>query len=77
MVTCEADTVYVGVTPNTTHYIDINIDVDPIHELFDWLVVCSTHSKTYIDNTATGDSGIVDIYWSPEINKKTPTVTDY
>lgn len=76
-VTCEADTVCVGVTPNTTHYIDIYIDKDPYLEDFDWQVVCSTHSKVYIDNNASGDDWIVDIYWSPEINKQTPSITDY
>lgn len=77
MVTCEADTVYVGVTPNTTHYIDTYIDQDEYLENFRWLVECSTHSEIYIDNNSVGDDGIVDIYWSPEINKKTPTVKDY
>lgn len=77
-VTCDqVDTVWVGVTPNTSHNIAVYIDEDPYLEDIDWQVVCSRHSKVYIDNHGNNDSGIVDISWSPEINKKTPTITDY
>lgn len=77
-VNCDqVDTVYVGVTPNTTHHIDIYIDEDPYLEVFDWLVECVAHNKVYIDNNGNNDSGIVDISWSPEINTHTPDVTDY
>ena len=73
----EADIVYVGVTPNTTH--QIYIDVEEIRPERDQVyVVCDTHSKTYIyEDLAPTDSTVIGIYWSPEINKKTPTVTDY
>ena len=78
-VTCDqVDTVYVGVTPNTTHQIAVFIDEDPYLEDFDWIVECATHyNKVYIDNHGNNDSGIVDISWSPKINTYTPTVTDY
>lgn len=77
-VNCDqVDTVYVGVTPNTTHHIIIYTDEDPYLEDFDWLVECSEHSKVYIDNNGKNDSGIVDISWSPEINDMTPTIKDY
>lgn len=77
-VSCDqVDTVYVGVTPNTTHHINVCTDEDPYLEDFDWLVECVEHSKVYIDNNGNNDSNIVDISWSPEINNKTPTIKDY
>ena len=78
-VTCDqVDTVYVGVTPNTTHHIAVFMDEDPYLEDFNWQVICDAHSnKVYIDNHGNNDSGIVDISWSPKINTHTPTVTDY
>lgn len=77
-VTCDqVDSVYVGVTPNTTHHIAVYTDEDPYLEDFDWVVECLEHSKVYIDNNGNNDSGIVDISWSPEINNMTPTIKDY
>lgn len=55
----------------------VYVDEDPYLEDFDWLVECSNHSKVFIDNNGNNDSGIVDISWSPEINKQTPTIIDY
>lgn len=73
----QVDTVYVGVTPNTTHHIVVYLDEDPYLEDFDWQVICDAHSKVYIDNNGINDSGIVDISWSPKINTYTPDITDY
>lgn len=74
--------VYVGVTPNTTHY--IYIDMRQIgHVTWEVNVNCSSHNKTYAsDWIDTGDEGeepsvTMRISWSPEINKYTPNVTDY
>ena len=73
---------YVGVTPNTTH--SIYIDITQLgHVRYVVLVRCSLHGKTYMEENTTTDepdedpSDIIKISWSPEINKKTPQVNDY
>lgn len=73
----EADIVYVGVTPNTTHTILINVE-ETRPERYEVEVRCSTHSKSYIyEQLVPDDSTVISISWSPEINKETPTITDY
>ncbi len=74
------DTVYVGVTPNTTH--SIYIDVTQMgHVHYDITIGCASHNKTYITDIIISEEeeprNIIFINWSPEINKKKPTVTDY
>lgn len=74
--------VYVGVTPNTTH--SIYMDMEQIGH-FRWgiNVRCSSHNKTYVSSHVTVDedgeepSIIMRISWSSEINKHAPNVTDY
>lgn len=74
--------VYVGVTPNTTHsiYMDM-LQIGPTRWYIN--VGCSSHNKTYVSNPVTSDepdmepSSVMKISWSPEINKHAPNVTDY
>lgn len=75
------DTIYVGVTPNTTHHIYIHTPQRrPGH--FAIMVGCSTHNHVYTSDSFITDmdeepSANIMISWSPEINKISPTVTDY
>lgn len=74
--------VYVGVTPNTTH--SIYMDMTQIGH-FRWAinVMCSSHNKTYVSSHVSVDddgeepNATMRISWSSEINKHTPKVTDY
>lgn len=75
------NTIYVGVTPNTTHHIYIDITQQG-HVHFDIEVRCTSHNKVYTQDTYIADIGEepsenIRISWSPEINKLSPTVTDY
>lgn len=76
------NTIYVGVTPNTTHSFYINIDQQG-HFHFEITVGCRSHNKIYDEYSFITDGDKEDpidtirISWSPEINKKTPTTTDY
>lgn len=75
-INCAAGVVYVGVTPNTTH--KINVDVEEIREEhYRVEIYCTTHSTLYLDNITPSDETSIAIHWSPEINKQTPTITDY
>lgn len=75
-INCAAGFVYVGVTPNTTH--KINVDVEEIRvEHYRVEIYCTTHSNLYLDNITPSDETSIAIHWSPEINKISPTVTDY
>ena len=75
--------VYVGVTPNTTH--EIGVQLEEIHEnLFQVTVGCSSHSIVYTTEMIQTDYGedpsyleSIQILWSPEINKRAPNVNDY
>lgn len=62
---------YVGVTPGTQHIFE-NIYNSGSHSR---TIVCNTHSKT-LGNFGKYNSYIY-VMWSPEINKISPTVTDY
>lgn len=74
------DTIYLGVTPNTTHSIYIDL-IQHVH----WKIQvgCTSHNRVYKTDTFYSDDGIeepsenIRISWSPEINKISPTVTDY
>lgn len=74
--------VYVGVTPNTTHFIYMEIEQIG-HSRWGINVICSSHNKTYVSRTVPIDdpdeepSIIMRISWSSEINKHAPNVTDY
>ena len=75
------NTIYVGVTPNTTHHIYIDITQHG-HVHFEISVWCSTHNHVYTSDSFIADPGEepsanIRISWSPEINKISPTVTDY
>lgn len=79
-VNSDIGSVYVGVTPNTTHSIYIDYEVSrPGH--YDISVGCASHNRIYMMDIILSEdndpSNIIFIYWSPEINKKNPTVTDY
>lgn len=74
--------VYVGVTPNTTH--SIYMDMEQIGHFRWWInVMCSSHNRIYVSSDITVDddgeepSGTMRISWSSEINKHAPNVTDY
>lgn len=70
--------VYVGVTPNTTHELSIDLEeIDPGVRMI-YSLNCRTHDyKEYIswDSSEYGEKA--HISWSPEINKQTPSITDY
>lgn len=74
--------VYVGVTPNTKHTIYSNWDMlRPSH--YRAYVSCSSHNLIYLQDSITTEddyqepSTVCYVHWSPEINKKNPTITDY
>lgn len=74
-------TIYLGVTPNTTHSIYIDITQQG-HIHWEIQVGCTSHNRVYINDTFISEneeepSENIRISWSPEINKITPTVTDY
>lgn len=75
-INCAAGIVYVGVTPNTTHKIDVSVD-EIRDEFYRVEIYCATHSTLYLDNITPSDETTIAIHWSPEINKQTPTVKDY
>lgn len=70
----------VGVTPNTTHSIYINVEQQG-HVHYKVSVGCASHNKTYMTHSFTSEedepSEAIDISWSPAINKRSPNVTDY
>lgn len=74
---------YVGVTPGSTHKITIESDGGTDSSLYYVDVYCATHreywgSFEWEDEPYLGvPNDSVIIRWSPEINKKSPTRTDY
>lgn len=75
------NTIYLGVTPNTTHHIYIDITQQG-HVHFEISVGCTSHNRVYTSDSFISDVGEepsenIRISWSPEINKISPTVTDY
>lgn len=82
-ITGEFTPVYVGVTPNTTH--EIVVQLDEIRgNLFGVTVGCSSHQTRYATDINQIDPGddpsymeSIQIFWSPEINKHTTDVNDY
>lgn len=75
------NTIYLGVTPNTTHYIYIEItQSQPIR--WDIQVGCLSHEIIYKEDTFLSEyeeepSDTIRVSWSPKINKIAPTATDY
>lgn len=77
------DAVYVGVTPNTTH--SIYMDLEHLgHFLWEIDVICYSHNRAYVSRNLRVDDGdeeepstVMRISWSSEINKHAPDVTDY
>jgi hypothetical protein len=74
---------YVGVTPGSTHKITIDSDEGTDSSPYYVNVYCETH-RQYVADFEWEDepylgapSRSVIIRWSPEINKKSPTRTDY
>lgn len=67
-------TMYVGVTPGTTHRIRyVQAREDSIVKLR-----CLTHHSEWNDwYPDDGYPDIIHISWSPEINKQTPDITEY
>lgn len=75
------NTIYLGVTPNTTHSIYINLTQQG-HVHWTIQVGCTSHNRVYRNDSfyaedEEGPSENIRISWSPEINKISPTVTDY
>ena len=74
---------YVGVTPGSTHKITIESDEGTDSSPYYVNVYCDTHREywanfEWIDEPYLGvPNNSVIIRWSPEINKKSPTRTDY
>ena len=62
--------VYVGVTPGTQHVFEHTYNSHTSRQ-----IKCNTHSK-YLAAFSKYRAYIY-IRWSPEINKQTPTITDY
>lgn len=75
--------VYVGVTPNTTH--EIVVQLNEIREnIFRITVGCSSHKTLYATDMNQINDGddpsyleSIKILWSPEINKHATDVNDY
>jgi hypothetical protein len=74
--------VYVGVTPGTKHTLSIDWEmVRPQH--YGTYIMCDSHYVEYLKDLLTTEydeqepSPVFDVDWSPEINKKTPNITDY
>lgn len=71
---------YVGVTPGSTHKITIESDEGTDSSPYYVNVYCDTHReswKTFEWPYLGAPNNSVIIRWSPEINKKSPTTTDY
>lgn len=74
---------YVGVTPGSTHKLTIESEEGTESSNYYVSVYCDTHSKywgmfEWADEPYLGvPEDSVIIRWSPEINKKSPTFTDY
>lgn len=74
---------YVGVTPGSTHKLTIEAEEGTDSSAYSTRVYCATHSKywgdfEWFDEPYLGvPDDTVIIRWSPEINKKAPTHTDY
>ena len=74
---------YVGVTPGSTHKITIEAEEGTDSSPYFVCAYCDTHSEYWgtfewddEPYLGTPDTTVI-IRWSPEINKKTPTRTDY
>ena len=67
-VVANDNTNYVGVTPNSTHTL-----MFVRHGRSGRKLKCTEHSIWWASYNSTNAT----LYWSPEINKKTPAVTDY
>jgi hypothetical protein len=74
---------YVGVTPGSTHKITIESAEGTDSSPYYVTVYCNTHRKYWADlewayepYLGVPDPNVI-IRWSPEINKKSPTRTDY
>lgn len=78
-IECDDLVDYIGVTPNTTHEIGIDVKEQKGHweEPYRIKIYCTTHSTIYLDDTTSRDDTSIAIRWSPEINKISPSVTDY
>lgn len=65
---------YIGVTPNSVHKLEWTVTYGNTIDAYQLL--CTSHSKKRW--TINHDYGKhASLSWSPEINKRTPTVTDY
>lgn len=67
---------YIGVTPGKTY--KLTVTNKPQYEPPDPGIALKrlAHDNT-VWNYITADAANFVIYWSPEINKQTPTITDY
>lgn len=77
------DNEYVGVTPGSTHKITIGAEEGTASSPYYVYAYCDTHSEYWgsfewwdAPYLGTPDNFVI-IRWSPEINKKSPTRTDY
>ena len=64
---------YVGVTPNTVHSLKWKVIYGNATDSY--ILRCTSHGD--IQWGIDYDSQNITLFWSPEINKQTPTVTDY
>ena len=74
--------VYVGVIPNTKH--TLVLDWDMIRPgYYRTYIECLSHNLKYLRDIITTEyddqepDPNFEVRWSPEINKQTPTITDY
>lgn len=74
---------YVGVTPGSTHEITISTEEETDSSPYFVSVYCDTHGEYWgtfewwdEPDLGTPDDTVI-IRWSPELNKKSPTRTDY
>ena len=71
-----------GVTPGSTHIWELQTNYEEPHHVMEYEIYCFTHNRHQIaswgeDGVSEDDKVGATIYYSPEINNKTPDVYDY
>lgn len=67
---------YIGVTPGKTYKLTITVKIPDYPPVQGSLLVRLAHDNIVWYYASEGSTNFV-IYWSPEINNMTPTITDY